>query len=270
MFPEGENPMVENTDSFPVMITIDVDGETLWLNRDRENANRPVLMSQGAFGPRVAVPRLLETFAARGVRATFFVPGWIAENYPALVRRMVDEGHEVAHHGYLHEWPTGLSLDDEIAAIDRGIAAIEAACGVRPIGYRAPGWELTEHTLGLVAERGFVYSSNLMDADEPYVLPTSHGDLVEVPVEWAMSDSSHYLYSMRLPGTRIAANEPVRDIWLGTLEAHARAGIPALLTLHPELSGRLYRLALVEEFIDRAESLGGRFLSCSDVAAAVA
>ena len=259
--------MGEGDDRFDVMVTVDVDGETLWLNRDPENAKRPVLMSQGAYGPKVAVPRLLDTFAAHAVQATFFVPGWIAETYPDLIREMVHRGHEVAHHGYLHEWPTGLDRDTEIAAIERGSDAIEAACGVRPVGYRAPGWELSEHTLGLVAERGFSYSSNLMDADEPYTLQTQHGPLIELPVDWAMSDSSHYLYSLRLPGTRIAANDQVRDIWLGTLEANAAAHAPVLLTLHPELSGRRYRLRLVEEFLTTAARLGGDFRTCREVAA---
>ncbi len=258
--------MPQQNDAFPVMITVDVDGETLWLNRDRENAKRPVLMSQGAFGPRVAVPRLMDAFERFGVAATFFVPGWIAENYPELVREMAERGHEVAHHGYLHEWPSGLDLEAEKDALERGSAAIEAATGSRPVGYRAPGWELTEHTLDLVAERGFLYSSNLMDSDEPYLLPTAHGDLVEIPVEWAMSDSSHYLYSLRLPGTRIAANDAVRDIWIGTLEAHARAAVPVLLTLHPELSGRRYRLDLVEQFLSRAAELGGQFVTCRALA----
>ncbi len=258
--------MSKPTAPFPVMITVDVDGETLWLNRDRENAKRPVRMSQGAFGPKVAVPRLLETFERFGVAATFFVPGWMADHYPALVREMTERGHEVAHHGYLHEWPSGLDREGEIDALERGSAAIESATGVRPVGYRAPGWDLTEHTLDLVAERGFLYSSNLMDSDEPYILSTAKGDLVEIPVEWPMSDSSHYLYSLQLPGTRIAANDAVRDIWIGTLEAHARAGAPVLLTLHPELSGRRYRLDLVEQFLARAVELGGQFSTCRAVA----
>lgn len=258
--------MNDQPPGIPVMITVDVDGETLWLNRDRENAKRPVRISQGAYGPRVAVPRLLEVFERHGVAATFFVPGWIAETYPSLIRDMVDRGHEVAHHGYLHEWPSGLSLEQEVDVIDRGIAAIEDATGLRPIGYRAPGWDLTEHTLELLAERGFQYSSNLMDADEPYLLDTAAGALVEIPVDWAMSDSSHYLYSLHLPGTRIAANDAVRDIWLGTLRANAGAGAPVVLTLHPELTGRRYRLPLLEEFLSAAASLGGSFLTCGAVA----
>src|SRR5713101_5048974 len=85
------------------VLSFDVDGETAWIGRDFANLYRPGILSQGAYGPKVGVPRILEFLARRGLVATFFIPGWIAERYSSLVREIRAEGHEVGHHGYMHE-----------------------------------------------------------------------------------------------------------------------------------------------------------------------
>lgn len=76
-----------------VSLGIDVDGETLWLSRDPEHARRPGVLSQGAYGPKVGVPLLLDMLERFAMRATFFVPGWIAERYPDVVARIHRMGH---------------------------------------------------------------------------------------------------------------------------------------------------------------------------------
>src|SRR3712207_8781332 len=65
-----------------------------------------------SYGPLTGVPRILRVLEQRGVRATFFCPGFTAERYPDLLRRVRDAGHEVAHHGYLHEAVTGMTPED--------------------------------------------------------------------------------------------------------------------------------------------------------------
>lgn len=256
--------------SFDVAITFDVDAETLWLNRDPENALRPVIMSQGRYGANVGLPRVLDLLADHSVSATFFVPGWVAEQYPSQIGDIVARGHEVGHHGYLHEWPSRLSRDDERAALDRGLDALARSIGVRPVGYRAPGLELSANTLDLLVGEGFRYSSNLMDADAPYVVDVGGRRLVELPLDWALTDSSHFLYALQLPGTRIAATSVAREIWFDALDAARAAGHPFIVTMHPQLIGRPYRIALLDEVIRRAKSAGGaRFVTCSELAATV-
>jgi len=85
-----------------VAFTFDFDAEEVWLAEDPENANRPGVLSQGTYGAKVAVPLILELLERQGLRATFFVPGRVAERHPERVREMVAAGHEVGHHGYTH------------------------------------------------------------------------------------------------------------------------------------------------------------------------
>ncbi|MET3709189.1 peptidoglycan/xylan/chitin deacetylase (PgdA/CDA1 family) [Arthrobacter sp. UYEF6] len=92
-------------------------------------------MTHQSYGPKVAVPRLLQILQRQDIRATFFVPGFTAGCYPDTVRRIVDAGHEVAHHGYLHEPMQGIDAGTEARYIGRGLEAL-AKVGVEPVGYR--------------------------------------------------------------------------------------------------------------------------------------
>ncbi|HXF83171.1 MAG TPA: polysaccharide deacetylase [bacterium] len=258
---------------FPVMLTFDVDGETLWLNRDPQNAERPVVLSQGRYGPVVGVPRLLRLLARYDIKATFFIPGWIVDRYPDMVRAVAAEGHEVGHHGYLHEWPGRISAEQEVEALRRGIEAIERVTGCRPLGYRAPGWDPSPRTFRLLVEHGFRYSSNMMDADGPYrhVLDGAPTALVELPVDWALDDSSLYLFALQLPNAKLTPNPAVFDLWAGSFDGLYREGQCCVLTMHPQLTGKPYRAALLEQFIQHVLAKSNvTFARCLDVADAVA
>ena len=121
--------------------TFDVDAESAVLNVDAAHADRMSVMSHQAYGPLVGVPRLLAMLARHEVRSTFFVPGYTAVRYPDVVRAIVDGGHEVAHHGYLHEVLTGKTREQEAAILDRGSEALAKLTGEAPVGFRAPMWE---------------------------------------------------------------------------------------------------------------------------------
>ena len=123
-----------------------------------------------------SVDELLALMATYGVTGTFFTVGWVAERQPAMMRRIVAAGHEIAHHGYMHESLQGVSPETEARWFDRGMEAIERVAGVRPVGYRAPMWEPSWYTPQLLHERGLLYDSSLMDADTPYELAVGHAD----------------------------------------------------------------------------------------------
>ena len=91
------------------MLGFDVDGVSSWLNRDPNFKNHPSLMSMAEYGPSVATPRILNLLDAHEIPASFYVPGYVAETHPRLVREIVAHGHEVAHHGYMHEPPSTLT-----------------------------------------------------------------------------------------------------------------------------------------------------------------
>src|SRR5947207_2793998 len=159
--------------------TFDFDAEEVWIGEDPENAHRPGVLSQGTYGAKVAVPALLALLERRGVRATFFVPGRVAERHPARVAAIVAAGHELAHHGYTHTAPSRLSRDEEEAELARGLEVLRSF-GAEITGYRSPWWDFSPHTLGLLAGHGFAYSSNMMDDVRPYRHDGS--SLVEVPI----------------------------------------------------------------------------------------
>jgi peptidoglycan-N-acetylglucosamine deacetylase len=251
--------------TFPVVLTFDVDGETMWLNRDPASVDQPITMSQGRYGPTVGLPRILALLDSEDIRATFFVPGWIADHYPDAVAEIGQRGHEVAHHGYRHEWPQRLDPEEEQALLLRGIEAIRAVVGYQPVGYRAPGWELSPTTLSLLVRHGFRYSSNFMDRDGPYV--HDQEPIVELPVSWSLADSTFFRYGMQLPGARMATNDEAVSIWCGELDALSAEDACLVLTLHPELSGRPYRLAALRAFIEYARRKPGiRFVRAIDLA----
>lgn len=224
--------------------TFDVDAESAVLWGNDAVAARMSVMSHQAYGPLVGLPRILELLDTHQIPATFFVPGHTAHRYPAAVRRIVEGGHEIAHHGYLHEQPTALTLAQEIEALDRGLQALAEVAGVRPVGYRAPMWDLSWRTPELLVERGFLYDSSLMDADHPYELAVGDGSVVEIPIQWALDDWEQYCYLPDIAGSGlIESPRKARELWQLEFDALRAAGACWVLTNHPFLSGRASRAA---------------------------
>ena len=224
--------------------TFDVDAESAVLWGNDAVAARMSVMSHQAYGPLVGLPRILELLDTHQIPATFFVPGHTAHRYPAAVRRIVEAGHEIAHHGYLHEQPTALTLAQEIEALDRGLQALAEVAGVRPVGYRAPMWDLSWRTPELLLERGFLYDSSLMDADHPYELAVGDGSVVEIPIQWALDDWEQYCYLPDIAGSGlIESPRKARELWQLEFDALRAAGACWVLTNHPFLSGRASRAA---------------------------
>lgn len=246
-------------------ITFDVDAESAILAIDRRYATRASTMSHQAYGPRVGVPRLLDVLARADVRSTFFVPGFTARRYPDIVRRIVDAGHEVGWDNDLHEPPYSLSEADERAIIERGAEVLEPLTGARPRGYRAPWWELNERTPELLAAAGFAYDSSLMDDDVPYRLGTPAGPLIELPVHWSLDDWEQYAF---LPepdiGAQIELPSKVLELWTGELDAMRDEGCLLVITMHPFLSGRPARAAMLREFLGRIRGRGDVWLARTD------
>ncbi len=97
-----------------VSITFDMDADSLiHLEHPRDSISRVSAISMLRYGPEVAVPRILDTYRELEIHQTFFVPAWCIEQYPAAVEAMVAGGHEVGHHGYIHENPSGAGREEE-------------------------------------------------------------------------------------------------------------------------------------------------------------
>ena len=256
-----------------VMLSFDVDGASSYLFQNREFATYPSLMSMAEFGPSVAVPRILDLLDRHGVKATFFVPGYVAEAHQEMVRDIAQRGHEVAHHGYLHEPPADLTAAQEARVLDRGSAIIRVLTGAEPRGYRSPSWELSEGSLELLADRGFVYDSSLMGDVMPYWVDASPGRaLVEIPVHWEWDDFPYFAFAPAV-GTRGAPQDPEVpfNVWRAGFEAVHATGEAFILTMHPHQIGRPGRLAMLDRLIQLMKAKPDTaFVRCEDVASWVA
>lgn len=234
--------------------TFDVDAESavLWgpPGTLESVGARMSVMSHQAYGPLVGIPRILELLERHQITSTFFVPGHTADRYPQAIRSIVAAGHEIAHHGYLHEQPTALTLEQEVEAIDKGLEALAEVAGVTPVGYRAPMWDLSWRTPGLLAERNFLYDSSLMDADHPYELAVGDTSLVEIPIQWALDDWEQYCFIPDVSGSGlIESPRKARELWQLEFDALRRVAGCWVLTNHPFLTGRPSRAAELDDLM---------------------
>jgi peptidoglycan-N-acetylglucosamine deacetylase len=127
----------------------------------------------------------------------------------------------------------------------------EKHVGKRPVGFRSAAWDLTESTIEIVKEMGFLYESSMMADDKPYAL-ISHGvdtGLVELPVEWILDDWP--LFQISWPSGHVALRnaEDVYSIWKDEFDGAYNEGSLYILTMHPQVIGHRYRIAMLDKLI---------------------
>jgi peptidoglycan/xylan/chitin deacetylase (PgdA/CDA1 family) len=227
-------------------LTFDFDAEEVWIGEDPDNASKPAVLSQGTYGAKVAIPLVLDLLERHGVTATFFVPARVAERHAERVQRIVDAGHELAHHGYTHTSPTKLSADEEEAELTKGLEIL-GSFGSEVVGYRSPSWDFSDATEPLLERYGFVYSSNFMDDLKPY--RRGGTSLVEVPIHWVLDDAAHFWFDGATWTKKISTADEVREIWEGEFRGYRRYGGAFVLTCHPQIIGRPYRLEMLDELL---------------------
>ena len=250
------------------MLSFDVDGVSGAINQNPDSARLPSFMSMREYGPSVATARILDLLDSHDIKASFYIPGYVAETHTELVKNIFDRGHEVAHHGYMHEPPATLTRQQEADVLDRGSAILEGITGEKLAGYRSPSWELSEDSLALLSERGFQYDSSLMGNDIPYIVDADGKDIVEVPVHWELDDVPYFNYSPALGIRNVAASpEQVYQVWSAAFEGAFHYGRSFLLTMHPHCIGRPGRLRMLERLIEYIKGFDNvEFMRVVDVA----
>jgi peptidoglycan/xylan/chitin deacetylase (PgdA/CDA1 family) len=259
-----------NPESWPggarvaVLLSYDVDNETVMGLRNGVISVGP--LSQGQYGHRVALPRIVKLMDAENIPATFFFPAWSLKIAPEQAAVINASGqHEIAVHGWIHELNTALDAATEERLLMQATDEIEAITGKRPVGYRAPSWNHSPNTLSIVRKMGFLYESSMMHDDRPYEL-VQNGEatgLVELPVEWILDDAP--LFNPR--GNSYMNPRDVMQVWIDEFDKAWEEGTMFLLTMHPHVSGHRSRIIALEGLIAHIKTKPGVWFATHEEAA---
>lgn len=243
-------------------ITFDFDAMSSWIGTVK--SQNPSMISRGQFGA-VALPRLLDLLDNFEIRSSFAVPGHTAYAYPRLIDQICDRGHEIVHHGWVHENPAAFDEAGERRILELGLEALERVAGVRPLGYRSPAWDLSPRSVDLLIEYGFQYESSCMGHDfYPYYLRSGDRwsvdtayhfgptvDLIELPVTWMLDDfpPAEFVLGMN---TGLQAPSTIEENWRADFDFAYRSCPGGLftLTLHPQTVGRGRYFLMLERLLD--------------------
>ncbi len=238
-------------------ITFDIDTDSILHLEHRERADTMLSSLSWLKYDEIAIPRILDMYRQLGIQQTFFYPAWCMERYPHLVDMILEDGHEIAAHGYIHEDPNKLPRDQEHYWLKRQIDVIEKMTGRRPRGWRGPLYNASKYSPDLLIEEGFIYDATLMGDDVPYVLRTATGSVIELPSHWAMDDWPHYTHSIDMHYMMpIKSPDEAMNVFMSEFEAMYEYGGLWVTVWHPFVSGRLARCHRVKQMIEYMQNKG--------------
>lgn len=259
-----------------VVFGVDVDAVGGWLG-SYGGEDSPSDIQRGMFSGEVGTPRLLNLFAERGIRTTWFIPGHSIETFPAQTEMIVAGGHEVGAHGYSHENPAAMTATQEEAVLAKSVELIKKVSGRKPRGYVAPWWEMSSSTAGLLLKYGFTYDHSQGYDDftpfyarvgdswtkidysktaEEWMKPLVRGeeiDLVEIGANWYLDDLPPMMFIKASPNSHGFVNpRDIEELWRDQFDWVYREMDYAVyaLTIHPDVSGRPQVLLMLERLID--------------------
>lgn len=237
-------------------ITVNLSAEFFWISLDKKAVDMPKTLSLGQYGMTHGLPRILELLDEFGIRATFFVPGKTAETYPEAIREIAGQGHEIACHGYEYENFSLFSYDEQERRIQKAVNAIEAACGKKPEGFRAPIGDLMLETLNIARKKGMKYSSDLFDDDRPYFMDVDKegSQILQIPMQWANFDLPYFAFNYRpafpFGQGRIANYSNVLSNWKDEFTGHYNHHLCYTMQLDPQTTGSPGRSEMVKDFFE--------------------
>jgi len=224
----------------------------------------PMQLAKGEFGGRVGIWRLIELFDSHRVTATIFTPGRACELYPQTLRAAVRSGHEIADHMWEHRVPKEAELEED--HLSKTVAALEKISGRRPAGTRS------SHSAALLRKYGYIYRSEGSADQRPHYELDENGEncLVHLPFHYVLDDAMFFSFAWlgsENAAQRITDPERVFDIWWTAFRQQYREGGYLNICMHPFVSGRALRVAMLDRLITRMKSLPGVwFPSCEQIA----
>ena len=236
-----------------VCLSFDVDNESYLL---AQGETSPTTLSAADFGAETGLPRILALLARHQVPASFFIPAVSALLHPEMIPAILKAGrHEIGVHGWIHEYlPTIGGAADEERLLNQAIEYLTRTTGKRPVGYRAPSWAFSEHTLDLVRKSGFLYDSSLMAMDEPYEV-MSNGEatgLVELAIDWTLTETPYLGRGGTLPSP-----DKLFQLYKEEFDGAYEDRTLFVLTLHPHVTGHRAPMRYLDELIQYMKSKPG-------------
>lgn len=249
-----------------ISLTFDVDAEAGYLGESPSFSRRLTSLSEGRFGVTRGVPRILDLLRRHRIQATFFVPGYTAEQHPGLIESLLRDGHEVGHHGHMHLRSDKVSAQEQVDEMERGIEALVRAGAPKPAGYRSSSWEITPETFELLIRHEFAYDSSCMGDDRPYFEHCNGATILELPVHWSLDDYPMFGWTID-NGGNFSHPRVLFDTWLAEYESARRDARHTSFTMHPEVIGRAARFEQLERLVERMVSDGDVWFARLDAVA---
>jgi len=272
---------------------VDVDAVAGWIG-SYGGAQSPSDIQRGVWAGEVGTPRLLTLFERHGIRTSWFIPGHSIETFPDQMRMVVEAGHEIGAHGYLHENPVSMTPEQEEQVLVRSIELVEQLSGRRPRGYVAPWWEMSAVTVELLLKHGFSYDHSQSYRDfvpfyaragdewtiidyaksaQEWMKPLRHGseiDLVDIGANWYVDDLPPMMFIKASANSHGFVNpRDVEQLWRDQFDWVYRELDYAVfpLTIHPDVSGRPQTLLMLERLIEHVNGHDGvRWVTMEEIA----
>lgn len=220
-----------------VCLSFDVDNESYLLARGETS---PTTLSAADFGAETGLARILAMLDRYQVPASFFIPAVSALLHPEMIPAILKAGrHEIGVHGWIHEsLPAIDDAAEEERLLVKSIDYLSMLTGKRPVGYRAPSWAFSAHTLDLIRKHGFLYDTSLMAMDEPYEV-MSNGQLtglVELSIDWTLTETPYLGRGGTMP-----SSEQLFQLYREEFDGAYELGTMFVLTLHLHVTGHRRR-----------------------------
>jgi peptidoglycan/xylan/chitin deacetylase (PgdA/CDA1 family) len=206
------------------------------------------------YGVKEGIPRLLDMYARRKVHVTSHMVGASVDKHPALAKEIVDRGHEPAAHGQTWDPIYAKSPDEERANYQANIQAIERATGKRPIGFNAPGMRATPATFGILQDLGFLYHTDDLSRDEPFLIPVRNKPFVVVPYTFVLNDYQNFENRWRTCSDFAGELKAEFD---ALYEESSNKRRMISIASHDRVAGRPSRMKVIEDFIVYAQKHSG-------------
>ncbi len=225
-----------------------VDGMAGPIGSDERNRQHLGSLSMGQYGVSTALPRILELHEKHNIPGSFYIPAYVAEKSPHILRDIMEKNHEIGYHGYMHENVFLLSEKEEEEIMDKQIEILQNLCGKRFIGWSAPGWGVRKHTIDLLASRGLLYDCSLMEYDTPYRLKTDSNTLMELPISITLDDYEIFNASLFPNGQGLTVPaEDALKVYTEEFDGLYEYGGLYTTTFHPCILGRPGRLLMLDK-----------------------